>query len=257
MAYIICEPCIGTKDSACVDVCPVDCIHPRKDEPEFATAEMLFIHPGRVYRLRRMRPRLPGRGDLRPRRDARQVEVLHRAKNAEYLPEDQEIRFLFPEESKLLICCKGCASRAAGSRASAASGPVSRGRRRRFGREQLHPPVQRDARGCVSNAARDPLPAKPLGKHRHFPVVQQYERGSAALPEVLNRAIDPLRRERCRNEAEACQCSRPDFHCAASSVRQRRGGERRRHIMRRVGISSFPLASLNTCGRDDSANPVK
>src|SRR3954447_2014285 len=45
VAYIICEPCIGTKDSACVDVCPVDCIHPRKDEPEFAAAEMLYIHP--------------------------------------------------------------------------------------------------------------------------------------------------------------------------------------------------------------------
>ena len=45
MAYIITEPCIGTKDTACVDVCPVDCIHPRKDEPEFATTEMLFIHP--------------------------------------------------------------------------------------------------------------------------------------------------------------------------------------------------------------------
>ncbi len=26
MAYIICEPCIGTKDSACVDVCPVNCL---------------------------------------------------------------------------------------------------------------------------------------------------------------------------------------------------------------------------------------
>ena len=45
MAYIICEPCIGTKDSACVDVCPVDCIHPRKDEPAFAAAPMLYIHP--------------------------------------------------------------------------------------------------------------------------------------------------------------------------------------------------------------------
>ena len=45
MAYIICEPCIGTKDSACVDVCPVDCIHPRKDEPEFATSTILYIHP--------------------------------------------------------------------------------------------------------------------------------------------------------------------------------------------------------------------
>jgi ferredoxin len=45
VAYIICEPCIGTKDSACVDVCPVDCIHPRKDEPGFESAEMLYIHP--------------------------------------------------------------------------------------------------------------------------------------------------------------------------------------------------------------------
>jgi ferredoxin len=45
MAYIITDPCIDTKDSACVDVCPVDCIHPRKDEPEFETARMLYIHP--------------------------------------------------------------------------------------------------------------------------------------------------------------------------------------------------------------------
>ena len=45
VAYIITEPCIGTKDTACVDVCPVDCIHPRKDEPEFASTEMLYIHP--------------------------------------------------------------------------------------------------------------------------------------------------------------------------------------------------------------------
>ncbi len=45
MAYVITEPCIGTKDSACVDVCPVDCIHPRKDDPAFDTAEMLYIHP--------------------------------------------------------------------------------------------------------------------------------------------------------------------------------------------------------------------
>src|SRR5213596_1814148 len=45
MAYVIAEPCIGTKDTACVDVCPVDCIHPRKDEPEFAQVTMLYIHP--------------------------------------------------------------------------------------------------------------------------------------------------------------------------------------------------------------------
>jgi ferredoxin len=45
VAYIICEPCIGTKDSACVDVCPVDCIHPRKDEGDFEGATQLYIHP--------------------------------------------------------------------------------------------------------------------------------------------------------------------------------------------------------------------
>jgi ferredoxin len=45
MTHIIAEPCIGTKDTACVDVCPVDCIHPTKDEPSFGQAEMLFIDP--------------------------------------------------------------------------------------------------------------------------------------------------------------------------------------------------------------------
>ena len=45
MAYIIAEPCIDTKDTACVDACPVDCIHPRKDEPEFEQEKMLYIHP--------------------------------------------------------------------------------------------------------------------------------------------------------------------------------------------------------------------
>jgi NAD-dependent dihydropyrimidine dehydrogenase PreA subunit len=27
MTYVITEPCIGVKDRACVDVCPVDCIY--------------------------------------------------------------------------------------------------------------------------------------------------------------------------------------------------------------------------------------
>jgi ferredoxin len=45
MPYIITDPCIGTKDTACVDVCPVDCIHPRKDEPEFERTTILYIHP--------------------------------------------------------------------------------------------------------------------------------------------------------------------------------------------------------------------
>jgi len=27
MAYVVTEPCIGTKDRACVEVCPVDCFY--------------------------------------------------------------------------------------------------------------------------------------------------------------------------------------------------------------------------------------
>src|SRR5437879_1596475 len=45
MAYVITEPCINVKDTACVDVCPVDCIHPRKDEPGFKEAPQLYINP--------------------------------------------------------------------------------------------------------------------------------------------------------------------------------------------------------------------
>jgi ferredoxin len=45
MPFVITDPCIGTKDTACVDVCPVDCIHPRKNDAEFEQASMLYIHP--------------------------------------------------------------------------------------------------------------------------------------------------------------------------------------------------------------------
>jgi len=37
MTYIVCEPCIGTKDRACVEVCPVECFYEATDQ--------LYIHP--------------------------------------------------------------------------------------------------------------------------------------------------------------------------------------------------------------------
>lgn len=37
MTYVVAEPCIGTKDHACVDVCPVECFYEGPD--------MLYIHP--------------------------------------------------------------------------------------------------------------------------------------------------------------------------------------------------------------------
>lgn len=45
MSHYIAEPCIGVKDTACVDVCPVDCIHPTKDEEAFAKSDQLYIDP--------------------------------------------------------------------------------------------------------------------------------------------------------------------------------------------------------------------
>jgi NAD-dependent dihydropyrimidine dehydrogenase PreA subunit len=45
MAYVIAEPCIGVKDNSCVEVCPVDCIHPTPDEPDYDSVEMLYIDP--------------------------------------------------------------------------------------------------------------------------------------------------------------------------------------------------------------------
>jgi ferredoxin len=39
MAHVITQPCIGTKDATCVEVCPVDCIHSDDD------SEMNFIDP--------------------------------------------------------------------------------------------------------------------------------------------------------------------------------------------------------------------
>ena len=47
MTYVICEPCIDVKDSACVDVCPVDCIHPHPtDAPDaFEEVDQLYIDP--------------------------------------------------------------------------------------------------------------------------------------------------------------------------------------------------------------------
>ena len=45
MAFVIAQPCVGEKDTACVTVCPVDCIHPKPGSPDFETAEQLYIDP--------------------------------------------------------------------------------------------------------------------------------------------------------------------------------------------------------------------
>lgn len=41
MTYVITEPCVGTKDRTCTEVCPVDCIHPTEGDD----TDHLYIDP--------------------------------------------------------------------------------------------------------------------------------------------------------------------------------------------------------------------
>ncbi|MDV7241614.1 MULTISPECIES: FAD-dependent oxidoreductase [Rhodococcus] len=43
MPHVITQQCCN--DASCVSVCPVNCIHPTPDEPDYARAEMLYIDP--------------------------------------------------------------------------------------------------------------------------------------------------------------------------------------------------------------------
>ena len=43
MTYVITQN--RCNDASCAPVCPVNCIHPTPDDPDFATAEMLYIDP--------------------------------------------------------------------------------------------------------------------------------------------------------------------------------------------------------------------
>jgi ferredoxin len=45
MTRVITSACIGTKSMDCVEVCPVDCIHPKKDNPDNPNQKQLFIDP--------------------------------------------------------------------------------------------------------------------------------------------------------------------------------------------------------------------
>jgi len=43
VTYVIAGSCI--KDDSCIEVCPVDCIHPKPGDLDFETAEQLYIDP--------------------------------------------------------------------------------------------------------------------------------------------------------------------------------------------------------------------
>lgn len=49
--YVICEPCVGVKNAACVSVCPVDCIYEGGDQ--------YFIDPGACIGCEACMPECP------------------------------------------------------------------------------------------------------------------------------------------------------------------------------------------------------
>ena len=53
MTYVIAEPCIGVKDKACVEVCPVDCIHGTDDSPQY------YINPAECIDCGACEPECP------------------------------------------------------------------------------------------------------------------------------------------------------------------------------------------------------
>ena len=44
MTFVIQEPCVGVKDAACVEVCPVECIYETDPQEQYKNLPM-FIHP--------------------------------------------------------------------------------------------------------------------------------------------------------------------------------------------------------------------
>ena len=53
MAYVIAEPCIGVKDRACVEICPMDCIHGEDSDPQ------LYINPAECIDCHACEPACP------------------------------------------------------------------------------------------------------------------------------------------------------------------------------------------------------
>jgi ferredoxin--NADP+ reductase len=81
MAFVITKHCIN--DASCVPVCPVNCIHPRPDEPDFATAEMLYIDPAVCIDCGACLPACPVNA-IEPDYELSPENVLFPALNAQY-----------------------------------------------------------------------------------------------------------------------------------------------------------------------------
>ena len=69
MTYVVTEPCVGTKDRSCVEVCPVDCFYDypsedlnkklSKDPEKPGDLGMLVIHPDECIHCGACEPECP------------------------------------------------------------------------------------------------------------------------------------------------------------------------------------------------------
>jgi len=79
MTYVITEPCIGVKDRACVDVCPVDCIYEGEDQ--------LYIHPDECIDCGACEPECPVTA-IFPEDDVPPEMLSYTAKNKDVFASD-------------------------------------------------------------------------------------------------------------------------------------------------------------------------
>ena len=77
MTYIIAEPCIDVKDTACVEVCPVDCIHGNDEDKQ------LFINPEECIDCGACEPACPVQA-IFPEEEVPEKWAPFTAKNYEY-----------------------------------------------------------------------------------------------------------------------------------------------------------------------------
>ena len=91
MAYIICEPCLDTCDTACVEVCPVDCIYtePGWSKGDDAKGHCLYIHPEECIDCDACKPECPVEA-IFAEEDTPEDQQAWIAINADYFEKDED-----------------------------------------------------------------------------------------------------------------------------------------------------------------------
>ncbi|MBM3462618.1 MAG: ferredoxin family protein [Armatimonadetes bacterium] len=82
MTYVVAEPCIGVKDHACMNVCPVDCFYEAEDQ--------LVINPDECIDCGACVPECPVEA-IFPEEDLPEKWASYTEKNARPFQEGQEL----------------------------------------------------------------------------------------------------------------------------------------------------------------------